>query len=93
MKKGKEAGMAAGKNEDDLPVRISVEGDRIHVLAELQGIREEHLKIDLDPATLVISADGQSRIMKMVSLPWEARLGQKRFRNGVLELTLERSNL
>ena len=91
MKKEHETMNSAG-NSVELPFRLSVEGDRIHILAELPGIGEERIRLDLEGTTLVISAvDGGTRYRKKISLPWETRLGKKRFRKGVLELTLERS--
>ena len=93
MKKEHEAMKPAGKT-GELPFRLSVDGDRIHVLAELPGITDEKIMLDLEGLTLVISAvDGDTRYKKKISLPWEARLGKKRFRKGVLELTLEKSGL
>jgi HSP20 family molecular chaperone IbpA len=77
----------------EFPVRLSPDGDRIHIHAELQGISEEKIRLDVDLNTLTISAsDGDTWLKKEISLPWEARLGRKRFREGVLELTLEKSD-
>ena len=93
MKKENETGKPAWKT-GEVPFRFSVDGDRIHILAELPGISDEKIRLDLEATTLVISAsDGDTRYKKKISLPWEARLGKKKFRKGVLELTLEKSEL
>jgi len=93
MKKENDARKPALKKHE-FPFRLSVEGDRIHVLAELAGITEERIRLDLEATTLLISAtDGDRWYKKKISLPWEAKLGKKRFRKGVLELTLEKADL
>ncbi|MDD1661342.1 MAG: Hsp20/alpha crystallin family protein [Methanomicrobiales archaeon] len=90
MKTENEIRKPASKRSE-LPFKLSIEGDRIHVLAELAGITEEKIRLDLEATTLVISAtDGERRYTKKIPLPWEAKLGRKRFRKGVLELTLEK---
>jgi len=93
MKKEDETRKPAGRNSE-LPFRLSLDGDSIQILAELPGICEEKIRLDLETTTLVISAtDGDTRYKKKISLPWEARLGRKRFRRGILELTLEKADL
>jgi HSP20 family molecular chaperone IbpA len=93
MKKEQEDRKPALKNSA-FPFRLSVDGDRIQVTAELPGISGEKIRLDLETNTLLISAtDGETRYKKKISLPWEARLGKKRFRKGVLELTLEKTEL
>jgi len=68
------------------------EGTTIRVIAEMPGIDEEKIVIDLQGSTLVISASDKRRsFQKEVSLPCEARLKKQRFQNGVLELTLEKT--
>ena len=91
MKKENETRKSAWKT-GELPFRLSLDGDRIHILAELPGISDEKIRLDLEATTLVVSAsDGDTWYKKKIPLPWEARLGKKRFRKGVLELTLEKS--
>jgi HSP20 family molecular chaperone IbpA len=93
MKKGQENKKPALMNSA-VPFRLSVDGDRIQIIAELTKISGEKIMLDLEGTTLVISAtDGETRYKKKISLPWEARLGKKRFRKGVLELTLEKADL
>jgi HSP20 family molecular chaperone IbpA len=90
MKKERVGGHASG-SEKGFPCRQSVEGNGILITAELPGIDEEMIQIDLDENVLTISVNGQGRRNgKEIDLPWEANLGKKVFRNGVLELHLER---
>ena len=78
----------------DVAFRLSVDEDRIFIVADLQGISDEKIRLDLEGKTIVISAaDGDTRYRKKISLPWEARLGKKKFRKGILELTLEKSDI
>jgi len=78
--------------ESEIPFRLSADGDCVHIVAELPGIGEEKIRLDLEDNTLIISAiEKECRYKKSIALPWKARLGTKRFRQGVLELTLERS--
>jgi HSP20 family molecular chaperone IbpA len=90
MKKAGGGGHASG-SENGFPCRQSVEGNGIRITAELPMIDEEMIQIDLDENVLTISVNGQGqRNRKEIDLPWEANLGKKVFRNGVLELHLER---
>jgi len=74
-------------------VTLSDEGTCIRVMAELPGIREEMIRIDLERSTLIISAsDNGKRYKKEISLPARTRFGTKRFRNGVLDLLLEKTS-
>ncbi len=77
--------------ETEFPCRLTVTGDRASVHVDLLGVHEEKVSLDLDGTTLVISAaDHGHRIRTSLSLPWEARLGPKKFERGALEITLER---
>jgi len=93
MKKEHEKRKSARK-DGGFPSTLSVDGDRIQVIAELPMISEEKIRLDLETTLLVISAtNGDKQYKKKISLPWEARLGKKRFRKGILELTLEKADL
>ncbi|HXW98432.1 MAG TPA: Hsp20/alpha crystallin family protein [Methanomicrobiales archaeon] len=87
-KHGAYSGAPGGKRREK-PFRVSVDGDRAVVVGELHGVPEGDIRLDLEARTLVISLKG-SGFRRKVSLPWEARLGNKRFRKGILEITLER---
>jgi HSP20 family molecular chaperone IbpA len=78
-------------DDSEFPYRLSRDGDRVHLVAELAGIREEHIRLDLERTTLIISAaTREKQYRKEIALPWKVRLGTKRFRRGILELTLEK---
>ena len=88
MKKGR-GGASVHGGEAGFPYRLSTEGDTIRVTVELPGIREEMIRLDLDKKVLIVSVDGNGRVLrKSIALPWKARLGTKQFRKGVLELLL-----
>jgi HSP20 family molecular chaperone IbpA len=77
-RRGKTPG-APGK-ETEFPFRLSVDGDRAFVVADLSGTSEEKISLDLGKGTLIISAvNGATRL-------------KRRFAKGILELTLERSD-
>ncbi len=74
------------------PVDVFDEGTHLRVLAELPGVEEKDIKVKLNEAQLVISADTPShRYYKEITLPCAPK-GQvdKLYRNDVLELTLEK---
>jgi HSP20 family molecular chaperone IbpA len=74
-------------------IRTTTDGNCFHLIAELAGISEEKIRIDLEKTTLVISAmDGGRSVRKEIFLPWKARFGKKRFQDGILELTLEKTS-
>ncbi len=74
------------------PYLLSVENSSIHITAELPGVSEEMIRIDLDGKVLTISVDGKGRRYREdIGLPFEAGFGRKRFSNGVLELLLEKA--
>jgi HSP20 family molecular chaperone IbpA len=74
-------------------VTLFDEANYIRITAEMPEIREETIRIDLEKSTLFISASGNGRqYKKEIPLPARIRFGNKRFRNGVLELYLEKTN-
>ena len=90
MRKAGRGGQVSG-SRDGFTCRQSVEENGILITADLPGIDEEMIQIDLDEDILTISLNGWGdRSRKEIVLPWEANLGKKLFRNGVLELHLER---
>jgi HSP20 family molecular chaperone IbpA len=92
MKRERKGEAAPGKGME-IPYQISPDGNQVRIVAGLQGVSEGSIRLDLEKTTLFISATGEERrYEKNITLPWEARLAAKRFRNGVLELTLERSD-
>ncbi len=64
--------------------------DCITVIAELPGVSDEDLKIKLEGSSLDINADHFS---KKISLPSPAKsILEKSYKNGILQLKLERSS-
>ncbi len=75
-------------------VDMVMEGDRIRVLAELPGMKEEDVEVEVSGWELVISAEhGEMSFYKRVMLPFTVspQVQDFDFRNGVLSFTLYRS--
>jgi HSP20 family molecular chaperone IbpA len=76
------------------PVTILMdEGKSLRVIAELPGITEEKILIDLEKHELAISATetgSGKKFRKVITLPVGVRLEKKRFQRGILDLTLEK---
>jgi len=74
------------------PVDVFDEETHLRVLAELPGVAEKDIKVNLKEAHLVISTDTPThKYYKEITLPYPPR-GQvdKSYRNGVLELILQK---
>ena len=74
------------------PVDVFDEGTHLRILAELPGVEERDIKVNVNEAQLVISTDMPShKYYKEITLPWVPK-GQvdKSYRNGVLELILQK---
>ena len=76
------------------PVTILTdEGKSFRVIAELPGITEEKILIDLEKHELAISATetgSGKKFRKVIALPISVRLEKKRFKRGILDITLEK---
>ncbi len=73
------------------PTGISENGRSICIISQLHGIPEEDIRIDLDKAQLIISAMIRTEtIMRKITVPTGSRISKKKFRNGILEIILER---
>jgi HSP20 family molecular chaperone IbpA len=73
------------------PTGISEQGRSICIIMHLHGIPEENVRIDLEKVQLIVSAakpDGQ--FLQKITVPSGSRISRKKFRDGILELTLER---
>jgi HSP20 family molecular chaperone IbpA len=71
------------------------EGKFLRILTELPGIAEEKIKIDLEnhaTSVTIIASDTAVQYKKVITIPFEVRFCKKRFSEGVLELTLEKTN-
>jgi len=74
-------------------VDVLVEGDRVMVLAELPGLEEKDISIEVSEWTVVISAELRDmRFYRQVTLPVPVapRVQNLLYRNGVLSFTLYR---
>jgi len=76
----------------ELTVDVFDEETHLRVLAELPGVEERNIKVNLNEAHLFISTDTPThKYYKEITLPYAPK-GQmdKLYRNGVLELTLQK---
>jgi HSP20 family molecular chaperone IbpA len=89
------------KNKEEKPEKVTIEpvtdlfdeGDYLRIIAELPGLSEEKIRITLEKTTLTISASEKGRhYRKKILLPCDAILDKKRYQNGILELTLEKTD-
>ena len=70
------------------------DGKFLRILAELPGVAEEKIKIDLENTSTSITiaaSDTGVQYKKVISIPCEVRFSKKRFSEGILELTLEKN--
>jgi HSP20 family molecular chaperone IbpA len=73
------------------PTGISESGRSICIIMHLHGIPEEEVRIDLEEAQLIVSAAEPKRLFRQkITVPPGSRISRKKFRDGILELTLER---
>lgn len=71
------------------------EGKYLRILAELPGIAEERIKIDLEnqsTSVTIVAVNTVKQFKSVITIPCEVRFNKKRFSDGVLELTLEKTN-
>ena len=70
------------------------EGKFLRILTELPGIAEEKIRIDLENSSTsitIVATDTVKQYKKVIVIPCEVRFRKKKFSDGVLELTLEKS--
>lgn len=67
-------------------------GDKkYHIIAEIPGISEEKIRIDLEQNRLVISAsDSEKKYKKEIVLSGGARISTRTCEDGILHLTLDK---
>jgi len=75
------------------PVTTLLDEEKIvRIRSELPGIAEEKIRIDLDNNSVTIwASDTKNQYKKVISLPFDVKFSKKRFSEGVLELTLEKT--
>lgn len=73
------------------PTGISENGRSICIVSQLHGIPEEDIRIDLERTQLIISALVRSeKVMRKITVPDGTQISRKKFRDGILEIILER---
>ena len=73
------------------PTGISESGRSICIIMHLHGIPEEEVRIDLEKAQLIVSAAEPNRLFRQkITVPTGSRISRKKFRDGILELIIER---
>jgi len=71
------------------------EGKFLRILTELPGIAEEKIKIDLEnhsTSVTIVAVNTMKQFKSVITIPCEVRFSKKLFSDGVLELTLEKTN-
>ncbi len=83
------------KNTIEPVINLSDHGRYLQIIAKLPGIAEENVSIDLEKTVVAISVTNTisgKKYKKCIALPFEVRLEKKKFQNGILDLTLEKSS-
>ncbi|MGB7787660.1 Hsp20/alpha crystallin family protein [Methanoregula sp.] len=82
------------KNEKTViipPTGISENGRSICIISQLHGVPEEDIRIDLERTQLIISALVRTeKVMRKITVPDGSQISKKKFRDGILEIILER---
>jgi len=71
------------------------DGKFLRIVTELPGVAEEKIKIYLENQSTsvnIVATDTGKEYKKVITIPCEVRFSKKRFSDGVLELTLEKTN-
>jgi HSP20 family molecular chaperone IbpA len=79
----------------ELATTLFDDGKCLRILTEMPGIAEEKIKIDLENSSTsvtILASDTLKQYKKVINIPCEVRFSKKRFADGVLELTLEKTN-
>ena len=78
------------KDERDVSVDMFEGNNRLRVIAELPGVNENDIRLDLNQDALIISASrGKLNYRKVVKLPRiSENIARKIYNNGILEVTL-----
>ena len=82
------------KRDREVSVDVFDEGDHWRITAEMPGVDENQIKLDLSGDTLTISADTPNRkydrVVKLLGP--SRRILQTAYRNGILEVKLEKGS-
>jgi HSP20 family molecular chaperone IbpA len=73
------------------PTDVTETGGSLCVTCHLTGISEEEIRIDLDKSQLILYASNRNgTYLRKITIPEGSRIIRKKFRDGILEITLER---
>jgi HSP20 family molecular chaperone IbpA len=73
------------------PTGVTENGKSICITSQLPDIPEEKIRIDLERTRLIISASKQNeKVMREIIVPDGSRISEKKFKDGVLEIILDR---
>jgi HSP20 family protein len=90
---GKNTGQKAARPTIEPVTDLFDEGDYLRIIAELPGMTEDKILILVENTTLILSASDKVRnYRKEILLPCGVLVGKKRYVNGILELTLEKTD-
>ncbi len=68
-------------------VDVFDEGDHIKLIAELPGVSEEDIRVDVERRKIILDATSKERrYRKTIELPCDVKDIKKRYKNGILEL-------
>jgi HSP20 family molecular chaperone IbpA len=71
-------------------IDIFDEEEYIHIIAEMPGVEEKDIKIELEKDTIKISGGRYSKELKLPCSP--KNIDEKSYRNGILEIKLRKEN-
>lgn len=74
--------------------KVIDEGRFLRILTELPGITEEKIKIDLEnqlTSVTIVAVNTVQEFKSVITIPCEVRFMKKRFLDGILEITLEKT--
>lgn len=70
---------------------ISETGISFKIICQLPGISEEEIRIDREGTQLIISTSHQNpTVVQKITVPADSTIIKKKFRDGTLEIILER---
>jgi HSP20 family molecular chaperone IbpA len=70
---------------------ISETGISFKIICQLPGISEEEIRIDREGTQLIISTSHQNpTLVQKITVPADSTISKKKFRDGTLEIILER---
>lgn len=84
-------GNQKNRNGFNPPVSITDSNNHITITIGLQGVPEEHIRIDLEKTILTVKVSSDGKVLrKAIHVPEGAHFFKKKFSNGILEVFLEK---